>query len=235
METFKTRFGDLRGCTKSGCLSCVDFAERGELDIWIRYLPQIDAAFDIGAHVGLYCIPAAREIAKRNLKPIDIYAFEPMEEHFNILKENAEGLPIQMHKAAICHKRTDVFMDTLSERVVFRKGSTRAMGLDDFLKAESLREDHDIDYDSIMIKADVEGAEIYLLEGMKEIARGIRNIILLLEIWPDGYGRPFKDNAERILELLAEYGFKAGDTGFVDRKMAASQVFNTMFFKGNHG
>jgi len=145
----------------------LDKYEKYETNILLSQLNKNSVVVDVGANIGYYTLLAAK-IAKK------VYAFEPDKEAFEILKKNVEG----NHLKNVVLFNKAVGSENKKVGVVRNKnnfGDSRVVKGNDI---ECVRLDEVIKEKVDLVKIDVQGYEIEVLEGMKNM----RVPILLVEI-----------------------------------------------------
>lgn len=141
---------------------------------------------DIGAHVGYYTRIFSKFAGKKGV----VYAFEPEEENFNLLKKNVKNLKnVKIIKKALSDR--DGFIDfyiapnhtglhsILSDNSRQNKTRIMAQTLDNFIKEEKIQK---VD----LIKMDIEGGEPFALAG----AKGLLNqpsLMIIMEFTPSNF------------------------------------------------
>jgi len=173
-----------------------------------------DCCIDVGANLGYYTISLANWVGPRGL----VVAFEPFPGNFAILKKNVHlnGLHnVTLEPAALSNRSgsvqlicgvEDQFSPTPSvggyaveqDRVSVNVPSRR---LDDYAAGMGKTPN--------LIKIDVEGAELAVLEGARHTLAAARPI-LLVEI--HGWGT---NESEKVLQVLSEFDY---DTHVVEKK-----------------
>lgn len=162
---------------------------------------------DIGAHVGYYSILAAKLMG-----PIGhVYSFEPSPFTFELLTRNisSNGVAetVMPFRKAVSNMNGEVpfyFMRSSGWNSLHSHPNSPKMGttvvesitLDSFLQGKKID----------VIKIDVEGAEIRVLEGMKDVLATNRDVYLFVEFNPAclqsaGY------SPDLLIEKLREMGF----------------------------
>jgi FkbM family methyltransferase len=158
---------------------------------------------DIGANIGLHTLQAARAVGERGR----VYSFEPAPQAFDILRQNVKvsGFQcIELFPFAVLDRRGQVqlhlyqgasglntlFAESGSETSVL----VEAMTLDEALLG---REHVDI------VKIDAEGAEPFIIRGMKRILAESPALVILLEFAPAHLQRAGVLPAEFLHELRA--------------------------------
>tara|TARA_R110002020_G_scaffold106532_1_gene247935 strand:- start:696 stop:1478 length:783 start_codon:yes stop_codon:yes gene_type:complete len=150
----------------------------------LKYVKSFGTAIDIGAHIGFW----ARELRERFKKLI---AFEPQPMFREAFVHNVDMSNVTLYPYALSNESSNL---TMNNMVVTdnQNGPVEARTLDSFNIQDK------IDY----IKLDIEGWEIYALEGAKETLLKNKPIIIL-----EQKNRQGRLNHGRPLEL--ERGFNA--------------------------
>jgi len=168
---------------------------------------------DIGANIGYFTLIAAKIVGEEG----EIFAFEPEPLNFDLLVKNIalnkyeNVIPMQK---AISNKdgTAKLFVDRISfgSHSLITPGKdvhsfgqdtieVEAQTLDSFFKNYTGKID--------LVKIDVEGAELAVLEGMESIINQNKELIIITEFLPDGLSR-FGSSPEEFLNRLVNYGFK---------------------------
>jgi len=172
---------------------------------YLKSLKDNDVFVDVGAHIGLYSIYVAR-ISKRG----KVIAIEPHPENFQFLllniklnklrnvialnlvawKENVE-LPLYIADSSGGHTLKPT---TARKRVV----SIRGRRLDDIIGELGISK-------VSFVKIDVEGAEVEVLEGLRNTLR-IHRPKLMVEVWKDNAGavRRFLEDLNYSIQKVSE-------------------------------
>lgn len=159
-----------------------DFGDRHNAGFkkWIECCKNKTTVFDIGAHIGLYTIPASK-VAKT------VYAFEPSIASIRYLKRHLEYNNI--HNVAVYpyivggeKREKQIFYENKNtdsagslypkkNRNLYSEVYREQVSLDDFTKRFKLNPD--------VIKIDVEGSECNVLKGAYEIISKCKPVIFL--------------------------------------------------------
>jgi FkbM family methyltransferase len=170
---------------------CVDFIGyenfgKGHNSGWRKCIEMCKSKkvfFDIGAHVGLYTIPAAMEIGENG----KVYAFEPGEKnydylcrHVNLNKKN--NVFTYNYLVGNADSNTVFFEDVnnsnpMNSLVVAKNHRLYKQTLRQQIKLDSFCIEQNIFPD--MLKIDVEGAELFVLQGASKILEKYHPIIFL--------------------------------------------------------
>jgi FkbM family methyltransferase len=192
-------------------------SERQEIEFVVNYLRQNMVFLDIGSNAGLYSIAAAKKFSERG-KGIKVYAFEPALSTFELLKSNlhmnrADSV-VPVHSAlGDWQGVTTLFinepgldgLNTLSRPV---RSDARPVAqeqvpittLDAWLVENGVER---VD----LIKMDVEGAELKVLQGGKNLLQRPKAPLIFYESsLVNATG--FDYHPVEIIWLLKEYGYE---------------------------
>lgn len=179
--------------------------EPWETGIVKRELKVGNIFVDVGAHIGYYAVLASGLVGPSG----HVYAFEPAPENYTVLLKNTIGATnVTACELAISSKAglADFYLSPKSSgdnrlscppNGEFEKISIQTIRLDDFFADHS-----GIDF----VKIDTQGHELSVLEGMKGILHGSKNLKMLIEYEPillhvNGI------EPRLLLEALKDYGF----------------------------
>jgi FkbM family methyltransferase len=192
--------------------------KEGDVELLPRLLKPTDICWDIGANAGTYTVPMSRLAAR-------VYAFEPIQHSFEILetvKRLGHLKNVSTHQIAISNTNgtarmripVDGFYGGYYLAAFDSRGTlevqTRTI---DGLIGDGLPEPD-------LIKCDVEGAEVLVLEGARAlIAR--RHPIWLLET--------FEDSVLRLMESLGYSTYVHAEDGRLLKVAARTEARNYLF------
>lgn len=178
---------------------------------WVeRLLPPGGTFIDIGAHVGLYTLQAARRVGPSG----HVYAFEPEPHNFQLLRQNIRRngyANVTTVPRAVCERtgqarlfvsrqgndRHSLFANPRSPFPEHRQ-TVETTTLDDFLASAGWPQ---ID----LIKMDIEGAEPSAIAGMSRLLDRAKRVRMIVEFSPemlDAGGTP----PGRFLDRLTAHG-----------------------------
>ena len=190
---------DLQDTTISEWLFMRRTWEPYESDLMTRVLRRGATVIDIGAHIGYYSLLAARRIGRQG----QVLAFEPAPDNFALLarniRQNRLGQIVHAENCAVGDQPGEVTLylsvvnngdhrvhpATPEDDVLNNWGRPRerlpvpAVSLDGYLQQHPLGP---ID----VIKMDVQGAELKVLQGMPVTLQQNPNVVLFIEYWPHG-------------------------------------------------
>ncbi len=142
---------------------------------------------DVGAHIGIFTLEAARLLGGRG----KVYSFEPTPETFAVLRDNVqvngflESGVVVLHQAAVLDRdglaTLGMYPDNSGHNTLFPESDcpTRVevttVSLDQALAGET-----HVD----VVKIDAEGAEPLILRGMERILKGNPGVRILMEFAP---------------------------------------------------
>ncbi|MBI3231788.1 MAG: FkbM family methyltransferase [Candidatus Doudnabacteria bacterium] len=165
---------------------------------------------DIGAHVGYFALEASELVGGSGR----IYAFEPEEKNFMLLRRNAD---INQYKnivpnnlaASNKNRNLKIFLSedsgrhTTKKNLIFRYKTVKtikAITIDYFCSKNKIR---NVD----AIKLDVEGGEPEALDGMKNTIRKNKNLKMIVEYSPENFSAN-GDTPGKFMGRLASLGFR---------------------------
>lgn len=170
-----------------------------------KVLKEGSVFVDVGAHVGYFTREASKLVGENG----EVYAFEANEENFAKLSKNVS-------KCANVHPLYAAVSDKPGEVEFFNSpiGSGRhsmvssrneesavtkvpAVTLDDVLKDKLVT----------LVKIDVEGAELSVLQGMKDIMARTKDLHIILEFFPELFSRQ-GIAPHTLLQVMKDAGFK---------------------------
>lgn len=168
-----------------------------------------DCVFDVGAHIGLVCLPASRLVTPGGR----IYAFEPANANLRYLRShlranaigNVEVVPtlvgaFDAEEIAFFEQAGPTGMNSVVRPRSggdYRTVSRRQVSLDRFCADRGLR--------PAVVKIDVEGAECSVIEGAREMLRTVRPKVFL-SVHP-GHLAVLGQDESRLMELAASVGY----------------------------
>ncbi len=190
------------------------FYEKYETELFKRLVKKGMVVVDIGANIGYYTLLAAHLVGDKG----KVFAFEPDPYNYNLLCKNIEvnGYKnVTLVRKAVFSKsgKMKLFLDksnlgghSLSEANVDKSASIMVdvTSLDDYFKNE--------DCEIAVIKMDVQGLEMEVLEGMTNIISQNDNLKIITEFWPIGLKKSGSSPAS-FLNRLIKYGFELYQIG----------------------
>lgn len=161
--------------------------EQGLETAFKKYVKTGMTVIDIGAHIGLYTLLAARNVGDKG----KVYSFEPTPRTFNLLRQNininffVRSNKIIHEQLAITNKKGQVkffiFKEKTGHNSLHFSGKknnsilVKTTSLDAYLK---VNEKVDV------VKIDAEGSEPQIIKGMKNIIKNNPKIIIFMEFCP---------------------------------------------------
>jgi FkbM family methyltransferase len=182
--------------------------EQAEIDELARRLPTSSLLVDVGAHVGLHSIKLCR-----SLPNLEVLAFEPVAETFDLLCRNAakNGVADRIHPQRLVISDHAGVVPITSRNsglnFVVPAGAKASHGAVEHVQSTPL--DHILADDPRRvgaIKCDVEGAELMVLRGAKRtLARWRPTVLLEVDYrWVRRYGY----RGEDVIDYLSAEGFR---------------------------
>ena len=156
-----------------------------ELNTLLDMVKPGDVVIDAGANIGAYCLP----IAKHLNGTVEVHAFEPIPDNFQLLSRNYElsGSPENLHLNQVAlwnkaeslefslavHHKNNIGSFTIGKVAnVSKKVTCQTITLDTYSQQKKLAR---VD----VIKMDIEGAEKFALEGSLEVIKKFRPKIFI--------------------------------------------------------
>ncbi len=175
-----------------------DYWDRMALNLIDKYLSDGAVILDIGANVGSHTVYWALE-----RKAKKIYSFEPLEQTFEVLTKNIELNNLQdvvtiSNKGLSnenCKAKVRIFWERNVGGTSFMKDQN---GEYDFVTLDSLNIPEKID----LIKIDVEGHEIEVLEGARETFYRNKPVVVIETF----------DKKEQVSDFFFSLGYELVDT-----------------------
>src|SRR3990170_7009848 len=195
------------------------FYEKYETELFKTLVKKGMVVVDIGANIGYYTLLAAHLVGDEG----KVFAFEPEPNNYNLLCKNIEvngyRNVIPVRKAVFSKSgEMELFLDesnlgghSLSEANVDKGASimVEVTSLDDYFR--------NTDYKIDVIKMDVQGSEMAVLEGMTNTINQNDSLKIITEFWPMGL-RNSGSSPAGFLNKLIECGFAFYQIGqYVER------------------
>lgn len=187
--------------------------------IKIQKKHNMDYFLDIGSNIGYYALTLAKIFSK-----INVYAFEPMKKtYFKLIKNikinNLEN-QIKAFNFGLSNRNKKVYMRALVKKNFIQSGgftvhnpARELKSNETLLKANLKIGDEKIKFKNkkLLVKIDVEGHEIYVLNGLRSLINK-NKIFLQIEIFNENYKivRDFlkKNNFIFIKKVKSDYFFQ---------------------------
>ncbi|MDD5530882.1 MAG: FkbM family methyltransferase [bacterium] len=201
-----------------------------------------DYVVDVGANIGYWTLFLSKLVSKSAGWDGAVFAFEPEETNYNILKSNIHdnnitncdifniGLSNDYHVGKL------YLSDTNSGDHSSVNDGNRKFQYVQYKRLDDIREIFDRKREISLIKIDVQGSEMMLLEGAKEFFRQNPNIKIITELWDYGLRRAGASAAEYLTEL-EKLGFSFE---LIDERLGSSfsiskeGVLNSVFVRGKN-
>ena len=207
--------------------------EAQDAELLMRLARPTMNVFDVGANIGWYALNFARCAPS-----IQVYAFEPVLETYRMLVRNTQlNLASNVHPfhLGLSNQTGTVTFyippggadnasaANLSGRDDVLQQQCPVTTLDEFVRQQGLRVD--------LLKCDVEGAELFVLQGGRTVIPRDRPVIFveMLRKWC----APFHYHPNEILQLLREFGYRcftANGPGAKEFEQMDDSTVETNFF-----
>jgi FkbM family methyltransferase len=201
--------------------------------LFARKLKPGMIVIDAGAHIGLYSLIAARKMPGIT----KIFAFEPDLYNFRALTFNIARNKLT-NIAPICK----AVSNSVGEATFYRSSGTISSSLlerTDIGRYEKIRVqtttiDHELDsaeIGSIILKLDIEGAEIKALQGMNETLERVKDIAMIIEMNQGALAKS-KKSPKDLMDEIERLGFKIWFIDECGKRLIPIKDF-TVMRKGN--
>ena len=161
---------------------------------------------DLGANIGYYSLLAGKQIGEKG----KVFAFEPWHESFSLLQKNIEVngfkniIPVAKAVSNQCGRQklflaSDPGQHSLGGDANCESVEVDVTSVDEFVREQNISVD--------LVKMDVEGAEMSVLEGMAETISKNPHIKIITEFVPE-HLELNNCSPSAFLEKLFSYGFK---------------------------
>lgn len=176
--------------------------EREVVDTALALLSEGDVVYDVGAHIGVFALVAARAVGPAGT----VFAFEPDERNATAIERHAacNGLRnVTVVRAAAWSRSGRIAFDADEVHEIRSYGAAGsgeaevdAVALDDFAEAHA---------PPALVKIDVEGGELDVLDGAGRLV-GARRAAVLCEVHPAA--EPTLVRAEDVAARFAAAGYR---------------------------
>ena len=174
--------------------------------LFTEILKEGMTVLDIGANIGYFSLIASRLVGDKG----KVFAFEPYHETFSLLQKNIEAngfnnvIPLEKAASNQCGKQKLFLASDPGEHSLGGDDSYKSVEVDVTTVDEFIRQDN-ISVD--LVKMDVEGAEMHVLEGMAETISKNPHMKIITEFVAEHLER---NNCSPLafLERLKGYGFR---------------------------
>ncbi len=200
-------------------LSVFKIYEEFETNLFIHEIKPGEIVVDAGANIGYYTVIFSKLVGEGGR----VYAFEPDPVNFEILKKNVEQnncRNVILEKKALSNKNemTKLYLskENMGDHRIYDSGEGRTsvevetVRLDDYLK--------DIVDRICVLKIDVQGAEVMVLEGAREVLNKSLKLKIFSEFWPSAIKKTGK-NAKDFFVILDDNNFSFKDINAVKRNL----------------
>lgn len=196
--------------------------EAGAVATVLPYMREVDVVFDVGANTGFFSL-LAKAVRPRS----KVIAVEPSEANFSVLTRNIElnGVDIEAVRAAVTNESKVVTLFdypdvsySASLQAEWREGTVRRQVQG--VTLDELAESHGAFNRRVLVKIDVEGHEVQVLQGAQRLITSTP--VFLIEIIRDYV-------ADGVRELLSPNSFTYE---LVDEKLMRTTDVTEAFARG---
>ncbi len=181
--------------------------EQYETEVMMKNIDEGDVVVDVGANIGYYSVLVAEKVGPKGR----VFAIEPEEKNFEILKKNIETNKfrnVKLIKAGAGVRNEERILEVSQNnygdhRVGSQISDVRCQEKER-QRVKIIRLDDVIEDKVDLLKIDTQGFEPYVIEGSKRIIEEDRPEIFL-EYTPEVYEN--KKNREIIEELFGKYKY----------------------------
>ncbi|MFN3420989.1 MAG: FkbM family methyltransferase [Armatimonadota bacterium] len=182
-----------------------DYEKHGETKVFLSHLREGMTVMDIGANIGVYALHFARKVGPNG----KVYAFEPVPENFERLKEH-----IALNNATNIVPVPLALFDrkgTVKISVAEGASSIFCWSTDQFVEVPTTTLDEFVAEQGVMrvdaLKLDVEGAELQVIHGADKTIRQFKPV-MMVEL--NEYTlRAAGTSPEELFQTITSYGYKA--------------------------
>ena len=191
--------------------------EREEISFLKNNLRSGDLFIDIGANIGFYTAMAMQQVGKKGT----VIALEPDPESYRYLEQTIDrNGPCDVRSFNVAASSSD------GSASLFKSESNRGDNrLHEFDNASDKIEIKTVNVDSLVkrlllnivdkrvfIKIDIQGGEGLAIQGMKNILIDAKNLVLMMEFWPQGLSNMQSDPG-LLLSTLEDAGLTLYELG----------------------
>lgn len=174
-----------------------------------------DVFIDIGAHVGYFSLLAARRVGPQGkVLSVEPNPFALKELQLNVARSYLENVIVEHTACGETETVVQLFLHTESNTSMASLSGSNAKGGQSIevpcTAMDALVEKHHLTRANL-VKIDVEGAELHVLRGMKQIMKELRPAIVL-ELEPHLL-KSFGTSPEEVEGLLADCGYSITSLG----------------------
>jgi FkbM family methyltransferase len=174
-----------------------------------NFVEEGKTVIDVGASNGYYTLLLARLVGPRGL----VYAFEPLPRAFRVLRKNIsingyENVILENKAASEANGMARFYV---SSRSYGRSSLCAQFEPMDIIEVETARLDSYSLKNVDLVKIDVEGAEVSVLRGMRQMRKENPNLKLIVEFAPQHVGF----DAEELFEELEGWHYKVLDVNLL--------------------
>lgn len=136
---------------------------QAEIDLMLSFLNENCVVYDIGANIGYHTTAFASRVKK-------VYAFEPHPKNFALLQKNTEPFDnVDIAQYAVSNKWATCYINDYDDTTIGNFGNVSIVDDDQGIQVETIElDDADLPLPDF-IKIDVEGHELFVLQGCQRL------------------------------------------------------------------
>lgn len=176
-----------------------------------NFVEKNKVVIDIGANSGLFCVPVC-------LYGYSVIAFEPVKSNLKCLELSIESnqlknLTLSNYALSNENVKSEIFVPnspdnaSLIKEISFSNLQDKNVDVEEVecYRLDDYLFDNKIDVESIgLVKVDVQGFELKVIEGMKKLLKDTSELFLIIE-WDKKHSGEY--GLQKILDILREFNF----------------------------
>jgi len=210
-------------------LSVFGIYEEFEVGLLPDKIKEGDTVVDVGANIGYYTILFSKLVGDMGR----VFAFEPDPVNFAILKKNIalnNCANVVLEQKAVSNKSGKLTLyindENRGDHRIYDSGDERKT-----VEIEVTRLDDYVKSPINFLKMDVQGAEIFVLEGAEQTLQKSKTLKIFSEFWPTAIKEALREPMD-FFSILKNAGFSFFDINYA--KKAVLHIENTDVFTTSH-
>jgi len=184
--------------------------EEFEVSVFESFLTAGKTVYDVGANIGLYATVAARHVGP----DATVVAVEPGPDNCDFIRKTLalNGFTdVRVFQKAVGNRTGEAVLhlcaDNKADHRIYANGArttrrtipVEIVRLDDLIASNALPQPD-------VMKIDIQGAEQFAVEGMRQTLERQQDVVVFMELWPWGI-RQAGGDAAQLLRTIREMGF----------------------------